>query len=185
MIGSLPESLVVHGIEYEIRTDYRDIINIITAFTDANLTDYAKAFVCLKCLYVDFEDMPQDAFQEAFDQAMWFIDGGKRRDDKPHPRTMDWEQDEPLIFPAINKVAGYETRQAEYIHWWTFLGYFMEISEGVYASVLTMRGKRAKGEKLEKAEQKWWAANKDICVLKAKLSDEEQEAKDRIEKLLG
>ena len=43
----------------------------------------------------------------------------------------------------------------------------------------------AKNKKLEKWEREYWQANKDICVLKPKLTAEEQEAKDRLNAMLG
>ena len=98
---------------------------------------------------------------------------------------MDWEQDESIIFPAINKVAGFETRSAEYVHWWTFMGWFMEISDGVCAHVFSLRSKRAKGKKFEKWESEFWQANKDICELKQKLTEEEKAAKQRLNAILG
>ena len=66
---------------------------------------------------------------------------------------MDWEQDQRILFPAINAAAGYEVRSASYIHWWTFMGFFMEIKEGTFSQVVSLRQKRAKGKKLEKWEQ--------------------------------
>ena len=98
---------------------------------------------------------------------------------------MDWEQDERIMFPAINKAAGFEVRQAKYVHWRTFIGYYMEIPEGIFSHVLSIRLKKAKGKKLEKYEKEFWNANKDICVLKTKLTEEEQVEKDRINALLG
>lgn len=104
---------------------------------------------------------------------------------KPPPRVMDWEQDESIMFPAVNKVAGFEVRSARYVHWWTFMGYYMEISDGVFAQVLNLRLKRAKGKKLEKWEREYWISNRAICALRTKLSEEEQAEKDRIDALLG
>ena len=98
---------------------------------------------------------------------------------------MDWEQDEAILFPAINKVAGFEVRTAKHLHWWTFMGYYMEISDGVFSSVLNLRMKKAKGKKLEKAEREYWSANKDICNLRPKLTAAEQAEKDRLNALLG
>ena len=99
---------------------------------------------------------------------------------------MDWEQDENIIFPAINKVAGIETRTATYLHWWTFTGYFMEIPpDGVFAHVMSLRNKKAKHKQLDKWEREYWNANKALCVLKPKLTAEEQEAKDRLNAMLG
>lgn len=65
------------------------------------------------------------------------------------------------------------------------MGYYMEISEGVFSNVLALRMKKAKGKKLEKWERDYWNANKSICALRTKLTAEEQEEKDRLDALLG
>lgn len=175
------------GNQYAIRTDFRDILKIITAFNDPNLEENEKAYVCLYIFYEDFESIPQTDYEAAFKSAIRFIDNNTEDPDenKNTPHIMDWEQDEAIMFPAINKVAGYETRSAEYIHWWTFLGYYMEISEGIYSNVLNIRMKKAKHKALDKWEREFWNSNKKICVLKTRLSDEEQAAKDRLNALLG
>ncbi len=185
MIGELPESLSVNGIEYDIRSDFRDVLKIVCAFNDPELQNEEKIYVCLLILFVDFESIPKSDYGAAFTAAINFIDNGAKDTDKKAPRTMDWEQDENIMFPAINKVAGFETRSADYVHWWTFIGYFMEISDGVFSNVLGLRSKKAKNKKLEKWEREYWQANKDICALKPKLTAEEQEAKDRLNKMLG
>lgn len=187
MIGSLPRSLDVNGKTYTIRSDYRDVLKILLAFGDPELEDNEKVYVCLFILYEDFNKLQKDDYEAAFKAALAFIDHGSGTEDdaKPSPRVMDWEQDESIMFPAINKVAGFETRSVKYLHWWTFLGYYMEISEGVFSNVLSLRLKRAKGKPLEKWEREFWNSNKSICTLKAKLSEEEQTAKDKLNALLG
>ena len=185
MIGVLPKSLEVKGKEYAIRTDYRDILTIITAFNDPELEDREKMFACLYILYEDFEDISQDDYEEAYMQAIRFIDCGEEPKEGKHPRLMDWEQDERILVPAINSVAGCEIRACEYVHWWTFMGYFMEIREGVFSQVLSLRQKKAKGKKMEKWEQEFWRSNKDMCVLQPKLTKQEQEERDRLNALLN
>ena len=185
MIGRLPTSLTVAGEEHAIRTDFRDVLNIIAAFGDPELENEEKIYVCLYVLYEDFEAMSQSDYEAAYKEAIKFIDCGMPADDKKSSvRTMDWEQDEPILFPAINRVAGREVRTMDYLHWWTFMGYFMEINEGIFSQVLSIRHKKAKGKKLEKWEREFWQANKDICVLRQKLTEEEQAAKDRLNALL-
>ena len=185
MIGRLPTSLTVAGNEYRIRTDFRDVLNIIAAYGDPELENEEKVYVCLRVLYEDFEDIPQQDYEAAYKEAVKFIDCGMPSDGKSNVKTMDWEQDEAILFPAINKVAGHEVRSMDYLHWWTFMGYFMEINEGIFSQVLSIRHKKAKGKKLEKWERDFWQANKDICVLRQKLSEEEQAAKDRLNALLN
>ena len=49
---------------------------------------------------------------------------------------------------------------------------------------MALRSKKAKGKALEKWEREFWAANKDLCVLKVKRSAAEQAEIDRLNKLL-
>ena len=185
MIWELPTSLEVDGKEWEIRTDFRDILNVLTAFADPDLAQNEKLYVCMVTMYKDFDEMAQEDYAAAYEAAQRFIDGGVSGKSKSRPRTMDWEQDAPIIFPAVNKVAGCEVRALDYLHWWTFTGYFMEIRDSVFSSVLAVRQKKAKGKKLEDHENEFWQSNREICELKPRLSKEEQEEKERLRKLVG
>lgn len=180
----LPKALTVAGREWAIRADFRDVLNILDAFDDPELTEVEKAYVCLHNLYVDFAGLPPGDYAEAYRAAVAFIDHGLGGQEGG-PRTVDWEQDAPLLFPAVNRAAGYEVRDAAFLHWWTFLGLFMEIRESVYATVLALRQKRARGEKLEPWERDFWRRNAGICRLRPRLSAAEAEEKARLERLLG
>lgn len=184
MTTQLPHSLTVNGVEHPIRTHFRDILNVIAAFNDPELENSEKVYVTLVVLYKDFDGIPEDDYEDAFKAAIDFIDYGPKNATRA-PKVMDWDQDEGIMFPAINKVAGFETRSGRYIHWWTFMGYYMEISEGVFSNVISLRAKKANGKPLEKWEREYWNANKAICVLKPKLTAEEQAEKDKLEALLG
>ena len=175
MIG-LPTSLNVAGEEYPIRTDYRVILTIFAAFNDPNLNDREKFTICLNCLY---KVIPDD-YEDAIKQAMWFIDGAELPGNGPSVRLMDWEQDEGMIFAAVNRVAGKEIRAVEYLHWWTFLGYFYEIGEGRFATVVGIRSKMAKGKTLTKEERELLRDNGDTIKLKTRYSDEEIEEQERL-----
>lgn len=185
MIGELLKALSVNGKVYAIRTDFRDVLKIVCAFEDAELEDSEKIYICLFILYEDFESIPESDYEAAFQAALEFIDHGGQQEKAKSPRIMDWEQDENILFPAINKVAGFETRAVEYLHWWTFLGYFMEITDGVFSQVLGIRTKKAKHKKLDKWEREFYSKNKTLCVLRPKLTAQEEEAKNKLNKLLG
>ena len=184
MIFDLPTALSFGGREWDIDPDFRQVLRILSAFEDPDLTDGEKAMLCLMNLYVDLEEIPEDQLQAALDAAIAFIDHGVEKG-KPGPRTMDWTQDAALIFPAVNRVAGFEVRSVEFMHGWTFMGLFMEIRDSVYSTVLSLRGKRARGKKLEKNEQEFWNNNLAICRLKKRLNAREREERDRLEAALG
>lgn len=183
MIGELPVSLEVGGRLYAIRTDFRVILNIFSAFNDPELTDREKCYVCLKCLYEDLNVIPRDSIQEAIEKAYWFVGGGDipQEDNTPNVRLFDWDKDGHIIFPEINKAAGQEVRQIPYMHWWTFLGYFSSIGEGIFSTVVNIRSKKAKGKKLEKWEKDFMREHKKLIALH---SSEEQAAIDETEAFL-
>ena len=178
-----PTSLNVGGIDYEIRTDYRAVLDLFTALTDPNLTDeneqitaYMQSRVILEIMFPDCDNIPAEHIQEALDKVSEFIDMGIS-DDRKKPKTMDWEQDAPILIPAINKVLNCEIRAAQYMHWWTFLGAYMEIGESLFSNIIHIRQKKAKGKKLEKWEQDFYNENKSLIDFKQKdqRSNEEKE----------
>lgn len=171
MIGKLPKSLVVGDTEYAIRSGFDVALLIFQAYSDPNLSETEKAQVCLMCLY---EEVPINA-DEALKQATWFLDGGDMPKSKKSPvKLMDWEYDQSIYFPAVNKVAGYETRTVDYLHWWSFLGLFNEIGEGLFSQIINIRSKLAKGKKLEKYEREFYNDHKELINIKEKLTDAEQ-----------
>lgn len=185
MIFDLPTSVTFGGREWEIATDYRDVLRVLTAFEDPDLTDADKAAICLYNMYVDLDEIPAELAQDALDAAVAFIDAGHTREDTPGPRTVDWTQDAPLIFPAVNRVAGYEVRAVEYMHWWTFVGLFMEIKDTTYSTILSLRAKKGRGKKLEKWEQEYWSQNKKICAIQRRYTQAELEEQERLRKIIG
>lgn len=181
MIGILPESLEIDGVEYKIRSDYRVALFIFKAYRDDELSDYEKSMVCLECL---FQEMPKD-LNKALEKAVWFLDGGDMPKSKQAPSPMmDWEQDQYIIFPALNKVAGYEIRSVKYLHWWSFLGLFHGIDEGLYSQVMNIRAKKIKGKRLEKWERDFYIEHRELIDIKHKLTAEEQAEIDFINNLV-
>lgn len=183
MIGVLPKSLQIDGVDYAIRSDFRVVLNIFEAFNDTELNEKEKVIVMLKCLYV----VVPDDMEKAAEKAVWFIDGGgsdsaTTSDNKPksNVKLIDWEQDEQIIFSAVNKVAGKEIRSEEYLHWWTFLGFFNEIGEGLFSTVLNIRSKKAKGKKLEKYEQDFYKQHKEMIDIKKKYTEDEKQEMARL-----
>ena len=181
MIGLLPTSLEIDGEQYEINSDFRIALLIFEAYADKELIYCEKAAVCLNCLY---KEVPKNV-EEALKKALWFLDGGDMPKSKRQPKPLiNWDQDEGIIFPALNKVAGKEIREIDYMHWWTVLGLFNEIGEGLYSNVINIRYKLAHNKKLSKGEQDFYRNNKELIDIKVKLTAEEQDELDFINNLL-
>lgn len=187
IMKGLTTELEVNEKRYRIRSDYRDILKIIQAYNDPELEEKEKCYVALKILYINFENIPEKDMEEAYRKAVWFIDCGEQYTEKTTQelRLMDWEHDESIVIPAINRVAGREVRTAKYIHWWTFIGLYMEIGECVFSEVVYIRQKLAKHERLEKYEKVFYRANKDIIDLPVIKDKEELEEEEFIKNMFG
>ena len=190
----LPTSLHVGGANYKIRTDYRVILDILAAMNDTDRLDPGrkedgkqaeKVLDMLQFLYIDFDRMPASDWKEASEKACEFIDCGIRDEGTPKPRLMDWEQDGPIIVPAVNKVCNFDVRSVKYMHWWTFFGYYMEIGECMLSTVVSIRDKKRRGKKLEKWEQEFYRNNKHIVDLRTKKAERSEEEKEELRKLFG
>lgn len=188
MIGYLPRKININGTDRAIRSDFRVALLIFEACSDPELSDQEKAQTMIECLYEDFESIPLEDYQEANDKATWFLEGGNIQDDnskhQQSKKVMDWEQDEQIIFSSVNRIAGYETRAVEYLHWWSFLGFFNEIGEGLFSTVINIRSKLNKKKKLEKHEQEFYRDNKSVIDIKPRYTAEEQAELNRLNNLL-
>lgn len=185
MIGyDLPTSLEIGGVDYSIRTDFRAILDILIAMNDNELDSQCKYIVLIKIMYPDYEKIPKEYMNEAYEKACEFIDCGQKDDGKNHHKTVDWEQDARIIIPAVNSVAKTEVRALSYLHWWTFFGYFMEIRESLFTSVLNIRQKKASGKRLEKWERDFYKENKNLIDFEKKDSEEVKKEKESLMKWL-
>lgn len=182
MIYALPKSVVIGGRDFPIRYDYRVILDIFEAMNDPELTDQERALAVLQMFYMDFDAI--EDYEAAIRECFWFINGGKYEESsKKKPRLVAWEQDFPYIAAPINRVLGYEIRAVEYdpetntggLHWWTFLSAYMEIGDCLFAQVVGIRSKKARGKKLDASDQEFYRRNRDLVDIKAQYTEVEEE----------
>ena len=167
MIGLLPMALEVDGVEYEINTDYRDVLDLFEMLNDPSTGATAKILNMIDGLF--YPNCPSDT-AEAQKKAAWFLDvGGVSEADggAKKPKVIDYKQDEQFIFAAVNALVGYDVRSLDYMHWWTFYGLCQSISQdSLIMHIMNIRGKMAKCEKLEKHERKFYNENKYMIDLR-------------------
>ena len=152
----LPTSVTVCGQEFAIRSDYRAVLDAISALRDPELSPQEQTLACLEILYPDWKRLPD--LSAAAQAAMVFINCGKPVEAAvPKPALVDW-------------------RRCTYLHWWEFIGAFGCIGDGQFAQVVSIRNKRLHGKKLDKAEQEFVRSNPDLVTLpKHKLTSAEEE----------
>ena len=170
----LPTTLTVGDVEYEIRSDYRAVLDVMEVLGDPELDDGERAMVAVQIVYVDADSIPARHLQEAVDRLLWFVRGGEEQPKGGRRRrVMDWRQDFKLIVAPVNRVLGFECRTVEYLHWWSFLTAYYEIGDCLFAQVVAIRKKRQEGKKLDKSEQQFYQDNRSLVDLRRKQTDAE------------
>lgn len=185
MIGySLPVSIEIDGKEYPItmRGHYEMVLDCFACLTDEEIPEKLRAIDCLKIFYEDinsdldvlkkFGENTEEAIRKMYD---FFncnqLDVGV----KTNLKLIDWEQDAQLVCAAVNSVAQTEIRSEPYLHWWTFMGYYMSIGDSVLATVIGLRSKKARGKKLEKNEREYIMNNPQYFTTKEQLQQQKED----------
>lgn len=176
MYYDLPKTVDIREEKYDIRYDFRPILDIISAMNDPDLDEQEKAYVMLYIFYPEFDTMPSEHYDEAIKKCINFINCGKEEKSSKSPRVMDWEQDFDIIVSPINRVLGYEIRATKYnyenntggVHWFTFCSAYQEIGDCTFAQVVRIRDHLARGKALDKSDREWYRKNRHLVDFKRK-----------------
>ena len=162
----LPTSIELNGKEFKIRSkgDFRVILDCFEALNDIDLTEKERIIAALIIFYGDMEtigdlDSLGDLTEALKQMELFFNCGQEKVGLQTRYKLFDWEKDSSLISSAINNVAKIEIRSLDYLHWWTFMGYYLAIGDCPLSNIVNIRYKIATGKKLEKYEQKFRAEN--------------------------
>ena len=185
-------SVTVNNRTYHITNngDFRMVLDCMSALRDENIGEDSRVLASLLIFYNEFDSLHDihkhnDDISELLKFMFKFINGGEDDEnlgEHHHKPLIDWEKDSSMICSAINKVAGTEIRALDYMHWWTFLGYYMAIGESTLSTVLSIRDKITRGKKLEKWEADFKRDNPNLFIWKS-TSVEEREMDNYIRQL--
>ena len=184
LIDGLPTAVEIDGLEYELNTDYRVGLQIMTAFEDPELTGFEKQAVMLQLLY---PVIPPDTRQAA-ELAVKFLNCGQN----PQPgdkeadttRYYSWSQDSRYIMSAIEQTYHVDLSAAN-LHWWRFSYMFLDLHEDCFfRRLIYLRKQKAKG-KLTKEEKEWYYSMREVVDLPEIYTSEEQAAINKFMAQLG
>lgn len=177
----LPTEIMIEECPYHIRNrgDYRMVLDTFSVLEDEELEQSERIISALIIFYEEFEDIDDvltcPYLEELITKMYEFFDGGngkKGESGRKARKLIDWEDDSALICAAINQVAGKEIRSEPYIHWWTFLSYYMSVGECVLSTVVGIRDKIMSGKSLEKWEREYKNDNPQYFRWRHKTADE-------------
>ena len=164
----LPTSIDISGQSFAIgnKGDFRMVLDCFNALNDYEITEQERIASSLQIFY-DLKNIYDiSLFGENIEEAIlkmyeFFNCKAPEIEGAPHKdyKLIDWDIDEMLVVSAINQVIGKEIRLEEYVHWWTFMGYYMAVGECALSTVVSIRHKIAENKTLEKYEKKFRAEN--------------------------
>ena len=79
-----------------------------------------------------------------------------------------------MIAAPISKIIGQDIRGMEYLHWWSFLSAYTGIGDCLFAQVVSIRSKKARGKSLDKQEREFYRRNREIIDIKKPLTESEE-----------
>ena len=181
----LPTSITIEGQDYPIRNqgDFRMVLDCFKCLQDAELSEQERILVALCIFYEDVTDIEylQEVFNtdnklaSAVEEMYNFFNCGQESVGAArNHKLIDWEKDSQVIVSAINNVAKKEIRAETYIHWWTFMGYYLAIGECPLSTIVNIRDKIVRGKKLEKWEQDFKLNNPEYFNWNFKSVEEEE-----------
>lgn len=171
----LPTTVDIDGNVFHIRRkgDFRVILDCFAALQDDELDKEYKILTAIIIFYEEFNSLEDTnkygEFLEKLTLEMFkFINCGQdnQRGTESEISLINWEDDSQIICAAVNNVAKQEVRILEYLHWWTFLGYYMSVGQSVLSTVVSIRDKVYRGKKLDKWEQDFKKENPQFFVRK-------------------
>ena len=171
----LPTTVDIDGNVFHIRRkgDFRVILDCFAALQDDELDKEYKILTAIIIFYEEFDSLEDTnkygEFLEKLTLEMFkFINCGQdnQRGAESEISLINWEDDSQIICAAVNNVAKQEVRILEYLHWWTFLGYYMSVGQSVLSTVVSIRDKVYRGKKLDKWEQDFKKENPQFFVRK-------------------
>ena len=176
MNTELQKTVEIGERSYDIRSDYRAVLDICTALSDPDLDNTEKAYAALEIFYPDFDKMPAQDYKDAIEACYAFISSGDSDGKKKAPKLVDWEQDFKYIIAPINRIIGRDARGDDYMHWWTFLSHYYEIGpDCIFSQIVRIRDKLASHKVLEKSEKEWYRKNRELVDIKSKYSAEDMD----------
>lgn len=166
---SIPTEVKINDKTFKIRNkgDYRVVLDCFAVLDDPELDKSERLLGCLFIFYenfsnlVDIEQLTPDELEIAASEMYKFFNCGSDESSSPkhNYKLIDWDGDSQLICSAINKVAKDEIRSIPYLHWWTFMGYYISVGESVLSTVIGIRDKLISNKKLEKWENQFRSEN--------------------------
>ena len=132
LIDELPDTVMVGGEEYEIRTDFSISMLFELLMQDGSVEPADKTKQALELYY----PVIPGNYKEAVEALLWFYKCGKADNPqkqkinarKSKTRVYSFEYDDDYIYAAFMTQYGIDLQDVEDLHWWKFRAMFNSLT---------------------------------------------------------
>lgn len=162
LTDGLPDSLIIHGIEYKIKTDYRTWLRLM------DTSDYKSLFI----------GKVPPLSKELIQEIQRFISRGEdSKGEEDSSPIIDFKLDADYIYSSFLQAYGINLLKAD-MHWFEFIALFKSLpEETIMRKIIEYRQYDGKDEELLRLKRAW--------ALPEKLTEEEKAAGDYFEEVFG
>ena len=178
--SSLPTSVMINGVEYPIRSNFRTMIKFEELMQDPDVTDQDKVWLALRLFY---PEIPDD-MDQAVEQLLWFYRCDKRdnlyakkvkkRKAEKVNRIYDFELDDDYIYAAFMAQYHLDLHKVRYLHWWKFRAMFNSLSDDMQISKI-MEYRAVELDKVPKEKRSFYKRMKMLYALPLSRNEEERQ----------
>lgn len=167
----------------DVNSDFRNCLMIILAFEDEELTTIDKYEIMLARLFGKTLDYFGNNLSEAIKQGIKFLDCNKKYEEAGK-RVYSFKKDAEYIYSAVNITHHIDLNEIEYMHWWKFCIFFLDINNDcAMSNIIYFRNKLNEG-KLTDEERTLYRKNYKMLSLDYD-EEEEQEESEFMKKFNG
>lgn len=185
--SKLPTTVLVNGVEYPIRSNFRTMIKFEQLMQEPEVDDQDKVWLALRLFY---PEIPEDT-EQAVEQLLWFYrcdkkenlyeKKTKRRKAKRTDRIYDFEHDDDYIYAAFMSQYKLDLQKIEYLHWWKFRAMFNSLNDDTQF-VKIMEYRAVELDKVPKEKRAFYKRMKRLYALP--LSQDEEQRQSALENAL-
>ena len=162
LTDGLPDSLIIHGIEYKIKTDYRTWLRLM------DTSDYKSLFI---------RKAPPPSKELILEIQRFISRGEDSKGEEDSSPIIDFKLDADYIYSSFLQAYGINLLKSD-MHWFEFMALFKSLpEETIMRKIIEYRQYDGKDEELLRLKRAW--------ALPEKLTEEEKAAGDYFEEVFG
>lgn len=188
LIDELPDTVMVGGEEYEIRTDFRISMLFELLMQDGSVEPADKTKQALELYY----PVIPGNYKQAVEALLWFYKCGKADNPqkqkinarKSKTRVYSFEYDDDYIYAAFMTQYGIDLQDVEDLHWWKFRAMFNSLTNQCeFVKIMEYRSIDLKDD-MPKEQKSFYRKMKRIYALPS-MDDEDERTNAIADALMG